>query len=196
MFWFKPIVSAPSRTTKQTLIAATFFSIEVGTAALLISLIYSFMANAAGVTWAIVSAILVLYPGITQSISAAFLRIAANLLGCAVGFGVGTLAGINTVEIVLSLVITIFIGEFLRMDLALRTACVASVIVMNANDHNLGLSVVERVAAVLIGCGVALAVQVSAFPLRRFLPFVAKVEVTAKAPAADTQRERPRIVTE
>ena len=182
MIWLRSIINAPRRTPAQSLVAATFFAVQLGLAAAGVSAVYAHF-QLAGVTWAIVSAILVLYPGITQSMSAAFLRIAANLTGSLIGFGVGSLVGTNTAEIVLALAVTIYVGELLRMDLALRTACVATVIVMSANDHNLTLTVFERLSAVALGCGAALLVQIAGLPVRRYLPFVAKAEAT-RAPAA------------
>ncbi|MDB5326491.1 MAG: Fusaric acid resistance protein-like, partial [Phycisphaerales bacterium] len=163
MIWLRSVISAPRRSTAQSLLAATFFAIQLGVAAAGVSIVYE-RFDQPGVTWAIVSAILVLYPGITQSLSAAFLRIAANLMGSAIGFGVGSLTGTHTAEIVLALAITIYVGELLRMDLALRTACVATVIVMSANDHNLTLTVFERLTAVAMGCGAALVVQLAGWP--------------------------------
>lgn len=190
MMWLRSVVAVPRRTTRQSLLAATFFATQIGAAAGGISLAYAAAEKSAGMTWAMVSAILVLYPGITQSLSAALLRIAANLLGAGIGFAVGYVTGTNAIEIIVALVITIFVGELLRMDLALRTACVATVIVMSAHDHNLTLSVVERLTAVLVGCGAALAVQTASWPLRRFVPFVADAEATER-PAEKNVAPRP-----
>lgn len=183
MIWLRSVIAAPRRSTLQSLVAASFFALQIAAAATVISLAYIATHHRAGMTWAIVSAILILYPGITQSLSAALLRIAANLLGSAIGFAVGSLIGVRMPEIIIALVLTIFAGELLRMDLALRTACVATVVVMSVAEqtHGLGGSVVERVIAVLIGCGAALLVQVMTTPLRRFLPFVAVAEATTEA---------------
>ena len=190
MLWLQPILNAPRRTTLQSLTAALFFSTEVGVATASITGLYALVARshpkaAGGVTWAIVSAVLVLYPGITQSLAAALLRIAANLLGSGIGFLVGYFVGTDTPELILALIGTIVAGELLRMDLALRTACVAAVIVMSANEHHVGTSVVERLISVAVGCAAALVIQVAARPLRRFLPFVVDVEVgpAKKTPA-------------
>ena len=183
MIWLRSVIAAPRRSTLQSLVAATFFAVQISAAATVISLAYVATHHRAGMTWAIVSAVLVLYPGITQSLSAALLRIAANLLGSAIGFAVGSLVGVKVPEIIMALVLTIFAGELLRMDLALRTACVATVVVMSVTDehHALSGSVVERVIAVLIGCGAALLIQLTMTPLRRFLPFVAMAEATTDA---------------
>lgn len=193
MIWLRSVIAAPRRNTLQSLVAASFFALQIAAAATTISLAYMATHHRAGMTWAIVSAILILYPGITQSLSAALLRIAANLLGSAIGFAVGSLVGVKMPEIIVALVLTIFAGELLRMDLALRTACVATVIVMSVTDetHALGGSVVERVLAVLIGCGAALLIQVVTTPLRRFLPFVAVAEATT-----GTDTSKPKTVTE
>ena len=183
MVWLQSVIVAPRRTTRQSVIAALFFATEVGVTTFAITGLYAAgrrlfpTVRGAGVTWAIVSAILVLYPGITQSLSAALLRIAANLLGSVIGFLTGYFVGVNTVSLVAALALTILAGELMRMDLALRTACVAAVIVMTANEHQVSTSVVERLCAVAVGCGAALVLQILTRPLRQYLPFVADVEV-------------------
>ncbi|MGC4033334.1 MAG: FUSC family protein [Tepidisphaeraceae bacterium] len=185
MIWLRSIIAAPRRTTAQSLAAASFFALQLAVAAGAIGIGYTAYGRSAGMTWAIVSAILILYPGITQSFSAAMLRIAANLLGSAIGFTVGYWAGTDLTYIIVALIITVFVGELLRMDLALRTACVATVIVMSAKDHHVETTVAERLVSVIIGCGTALSVQLAASPMRRFLPYVAKVEATVTPPAKD-----------
>lgn len=163
------------------MMAAAFFALELALAATLISSIYNFLGKP-GSMWAIISAVLVLYPGINQSFSAALLRIAANLLGGLVGVAMAYCLGTDTPQVIFALVIVIFIGEWLRMDLALRTACVATIIVMCANEHNFRLTAVERIAAVIGGCIAALAVQMAMRPISRRLSYIAKTDLSAASP--------------
>ncbi|MGN6507184.1 MAG: FUSC family protein [Tepidisphaeraceae bacterium] len=179
------VIAAPRRTTRQSLLAAAYFAAQLASASAILCLGYHW-SRAPGAAWAIVSAVLILYPGITQSFSAALLRIAANLLGSIIGFGIGYFFGTNIPEVILALVVVVFVGELLRMDLALRTACVAAVIVMTANDHNIRLSTIERLTAVCAGCLSGLLIQVSFRPLHPWLPFIAQTRpqpLPAPAPA-------------
>jgi len=169
------VTAARRRTMRESLLAAAFFALELAAVATVISVAYHYFGQP-GATWAIISSVLVLYPGITQSFSAAFLRIFANLLGSLVGLAIGAWLGTDMPQVILALVIVIFIGELLQMDLALRTACVAAIIVMSANDHNVRLSAIERISAVIAGCAAALAVQIAVKPIARRLPFIARTE--------------------
>ena len=182
------VIAAPRRTTRESLLAAAYFAIQLAAASAILGIGYS-VSRAPGAAWAIVSAILILYPGISQSLYAALLRIAANLLGSVIGFGVGYFFGTNIPEVIAALVVVIFAGELLRMDLALRTACVAAVIVMTANDHNLTLSIVERLVAVLCGCLAGLLIQLIFRPFRRLLPFIATTDLKSAAVVPAVQPE-------
>jgi uncharacterized membrane protein YgaE (UPF0421/DUF939 family) len=169
------VIAAPRRTTRQSMLAAVFFALELAAAAGLLSLGYS-LAGKPGATWAMISAVLVLYPGINQSLSAALIRIAANLLGGLVGYLIGYYLGTDMMQVVLALIILIFIGELLHLDLALRTACVAAIIVLSAHTTSIALSAIERMVAVISGCSAALIVQILERPFQHHLWFVAQTE--------------------
>jgi len=127
--------------------------------------------------------VLVLYPGINQSLSAALIRIAANLLGGFVGFAIGYYFGTDMMRVVLAVIILVFIGELLHLDLALRTACVAAIIVLSAHTTNIALSAIERMIAVVSGCSAALIVQIIERPFQHHLWFVARTEALPANPA-------------
>ena len=161
----RQLVQSPRPTRKQTLLVAAVFAAQVVACATVLHGAYHF-AHAAGVNWAIVSAVLVLQPGIEQSIAASAVRIAANLIGALIGLFVGYTLGTGSGQVVLAMVIVVFICEPLRLDFGLRTACVSVIIVMTANVGSVLSSSVERFGAVLIGCGLAVVVQLMTDRLR------------------------------
>jgi uncharacterized membrane protein YgaE (UPF0421/DUF939 family) len=154
----RQLVQSPRPTKKQTLLVAAVFAAQVIICSVLLHLGYR-SAHAAGVNWAIISAVLVLQPGIGQSIAASAVRIAANLIGAVIGLIVGYAVGTGSWQVVLAMVIVVFICEPLRLDFGLRTACVSVIIVMTANGGNVLTSSIQRFSAVLIGCGIAVVIQ-------------------------------------
>lgn len=153
------LIQSPRRTTRQTLAVATMFAVQSVICTLILTFAYA-RAHSAGVYWAIVSAVLVLQPGIEQSISASAIRIAANLIGATTGLAIGWAFGTGVWQVPLAIVLVCFICEFLKLDLGLRTACVSVVIVMLANEGRVTTTSLERVAAVLAGCVVAVILQI------------------------------------
>jgi uncharacterized membrane protein YgaE (UPF0421/DUF939 family) len=115
--------------------------------------------KAPSVEWAIVTAAVVLQPGLKESLAASMNRIAANLIGAGVGLGIGELAGDSEWQFIVGLIVVIFICERLRLEQSLRSACVAVTIVMVAHGESLVASGVQRTASVVIGSGVALLAQ-------------------------------------
>ena len=131
-----------------------------------------------GVTWAVVSAILALQPGLHQSVVTSVVRVLANTVGAGVALAVGhvggrlgPVAGTVPAQVAVSIAVVVFACELLRLGQALRTACVAAVIVLSANHMGqLSSSAEERFAATVIGCGTALAAQVVTDLVGRSLP--------------------------
>jgi uncharacterized membrane protein YgaE (UPF0421/DUF939 family) len=165
---FLRLIQSDRRSTTQTFLFASLWTLQaLSSAALLISGYAAFHAR--GVYWAIVSAILVLQPGIEQSIAASAVRIAANIVGGAIAFAVGRFCGVGAWQLLLGLALTVICCEILRLDLGLRTACVAAVIVLTANDGQVTTSSLERLSAVLIGCFLAVGIQLIVEGLRRAL---------------------------
>ncbi len=161
-------VQSERRTTRETLHEAALYALQVILCAILLLWGYSTF-HAPSVMWAIVSAILVVQPGLEQSISTSAVRIAANLVGGAIGFAIGALLGTSAVPLLAALVITVFVCEILRLDLGLRTACVATLIVMTSPAGNISASSFERLSAVLIGCLTAVFIQLAMHLPRRLL---------------------------
>jgi uncharacterized membrane protein YgaE (UPF0421/DUF939 family) len=124
-------------------------------------------ADASGGMWAAVSAILVLQPGVRQSLAASVVRVIANLLGAGIGIVVSLLYPHGLAAVALSLALLVLVCEFLRLDMGLRSACASLLIVTLSADPEVLHRGVERAIAVCVGCGIALILQLSLFWLRR-----------------------------
>ncbi len=127
-----------------------------------------------GVTWAIVSAVLALQPGLQQSVVTSVIRILANTVGAGVGLLVGQFLGTGEWQLILAIAVVVPTCELLRLNLALRTACVAAIIVLTVGGGGLAGHVpstaVERFAATVVGCGAALLVQLTTDAVRSRIP--------------------------
>ena len=168
---FLRLIRSDRRTTRESLQAAILYALQAILSSVLLIVGYR-LTHAHALTWAIISAILVIQPGIEQSLAASAVRIAANLIGGLIGLAIGELLGIGHPQLLLALLLTVFACEFLRIDLGLRTACVATIIVMTSIDGNITTSAVERLSAVLIGCLTAVIVQIFAERIRRLTGWV------------------------
>ena len=122
-------------------------------------------AHFAGAMWAVVSAVLVLQPAFEQSLSTALIRVVANLFGAAVGSFVTVSHGHSTEDICVALAVVIIVGERLRLDKGLRSACASVVIVMMSTDSSVLHRGVERASSVAIGCAIALVLQLAMQPI-------------------------------
>ena len=83
-------------------------------------------------------------------------RVLANTVGAGVALVVGHLAAvIGPVhrQVAVSIAVVVFTCELLRLGQALRTACVAAVIVLTVGGPHLSSSGEERFAATIVGCG-------------------------------------------
>lgn len=152
-------VQAPRRTTKQSFALAAVFALEVLLCGIILFYSYAlFKAN--GYYWAFISAILVLQPGLEQSLTSALVRIVANILGAAVGLIVGTYLHVEVPQIFVAVIVVVFLCELFRLDLGLRSACVSVIIVMtNHTEGKLTTTSFERCIAVIAGCTLALLLQ-------------------------------------
>jgi uncharacterized membrane protein YgaE (UPF0421/DUF939 family) len=152
-------VQAPRRTTKQSLALAAVFAAEVLLAGVILFYSYAFF-KANGYYWAFISAILVLQPGLEQSLTSALVRIVANILGAAIGLIVGTYLHVEVPQIFIAVIAVVFLCELFRLDLGLRSACVSVIIVMtNHTEGKLTTSSLERCIAVIAGCMLAVLLQ-------------------------------------
>jgi uncharacterized membrane protein YgaE (UPF0421/DUF939 family) len=162
-------------TLRETMLVAALYATQAIICVVLLEWIYGW-GHWLGVLWAMIAAILALQPGLSQSVVTSIIRIAANTVGAGVALGVAHLhlAKLHlTVELqlILSLVIIVFTCELLRLNLALRTACVAAIIVLTANDGHVRTSALERFSATVAGCLMALIVQVCTdLVLKKLLP--------------------------
>ena len=152
------------RAWRQSLLFAVLFAMEAAACSVILWVGYS-LAKAPDLGWAIVSAFLVLQPEFSQSITVALTRVAANLVGAAVGLAVGAAMGVGPVPLIAAIFITSIACGLLRLDAALRTACVAIVIVMNASHGNIVVSGAGRFLSVTIGCMTGVLLQLATLPL-------------------------------
>ncbi|MBX3390106.1 MAG: FUSC family protein [Phycisphaeraceae bacterium] len=116
--------------------------------------------GAAGVPWAIISAIIVLQPEVNESLRAAVVRILANIVGAMIGMIVGVTLGMGGWQVILSLSLVILTCELLRLDLGLRSACIAVIIILMFDDASVEHSAMERCIATITGCALAASVQI------------------------------------
>ena len=120
-------------------------------------------AGAAGGMWAAVSAILVLQLHVRKSLAASIVRVLANLIGVATGVVVSMAFPHGPAAVAVSLVVVILLCELLRLDLGLRSACASLLIVTLSPDPALLHRGEQRAVAVIIGCGIALVVQLALY---------------------------------
>jgi uncharacterized membrane protein YgaE (UPF0421/DUF939 family) len=154
--------------SRRSLLFAGLFAAEAAICAVILWFGYT-LAKAPDLGWAIVSAFLVLQPEFSQSLAIAFTRVAANLIGAAIGLIVGATIGIGLMQLIIAIILSSMLCGLLRLDAALRTACVAIVIVMNANRSSIIASGEGRFASVTIGCLLGVLVQMATLPLTRRL---------------------------
>jgi uncharacterized membrane protein YgaE (UPF0421/DUF939 family) len=112
-----------------------------------------------GVGWAIITAILVLQPGLNQSMAASNVRICATLLGAFAGSATGLLLGATPVALLAGISITIVVCHHWHLDLHLRQACLTVPIIQMSQDGTVVLVSYKRVIAVLVGCAVPVLAQ-------------------------------------
>jgi uncharacterized membrane protein YgaE (UPF0421/DUF939 family) len=117
------------------------------------------LAGAHGSVWAIITAILILQPGLDASLGTSSVRIIATLIGASVGTAVALPIGRNSVAVLAGLVVTILICYLLRLDTHLRQACLTVPIVQMWPDNSIAHVDYERITAIVVGCIVPLIAQ-------------------------------------
>ncbi len=117
--------------------------------------------------WALVSAVLVIQPAFEQSIAATVVRVLANTVAGLVGILMARFFGDGVWQMLVALVIVVLVCERLRLDLGLRTACVSLIIIMLSHPNAVVTSGTQRLGSVVIGCVLALVVQLFAEALRK-----------------------------
>ena len=155
----KEIFKLPRPTIRETVIFSALYIAQAVVCILALKGLYAATGWLGGI-WAIISAVLALQPGTRQSLATSILRILANTVGAGVAYLVGRFLGDGLWQLLTAIGLVVIVCESLRLDPALRTACVAVIIVLTANNGHVATSSLERFSSVLIGCGMALAVQV------------------------------------
>jgi uncharacterized membrane protein YgaE (UPF0421/DUF939 family) len=162
------IFKLPRPTIRETVIFSALYIAQAIVCILALKGLYA-ATGWLGVLWAMISAVLALQPGTRQSLATSILRILANTVGAVVGYLVGRYLGDGLWQLLTAITLVVIVCESLRLDPALRTACVAVIIVLTANNGHVGTSSLERFSSVLVGCGMALVVQVITDIVRHLL---------------------------
>lgn len=137
---------------------AVIFSTKAAVATVVAALCYNFF-DLPGAPWvAAVSAVLVTQPDLHASFQASFMRVLANLAGAFGGAALLVITGQPLVAMAIGVMLTGLICYLLKLDDALRPAFVAVIIVTLIGENSKWHSSLDRVIAVAIGCGCALAV--------------------------------------
>jgi uncharacterized membrane protein YgaE (UPF0421/DUF939 family) len=145
-------------TMRETLVVAGLYAAQAVVCVAILKWIYTHQHWDA-VLWAMISAILALQPGLSQSVVTSIIRIAANTVGAGVALGIAQIPVPADLRLIVSLIIVVFTCEVLRLELALRTACVAAMIVLTSNEGHVFTTGTQRFTATIIGCTMALVVQ-------------------------------------
>lgn len=107
--------------------------------------------------WSIVSVLLVLAPGMEDSIRLATNRMKANIIGASIGLIFFLFFSTNIYSLSASILLTVLLCTLFHIDGATRSALAGLVIVLingkEKNDWHIG---VYRMASVIIGCLVAI----------------------------------------
>ena len=155
---FRAVLKLPRPTMRETLELASLYSAQAVVCVVVLKLLFARFGLPA-VFWAIISSILALQPGWSQSVVTSVIRIVATLVGAGVALTVSKVHFAPELQLIVSLVIVVFICELLRLDLALRTACVTVVIVLSLNEGHVSSTAADRCLATILGCLMALLVQ-------------------------------------
>jgi len=123
----------------------------------LIVFILSSLLHYKDIGWCLISVILVLSPDGKDSISLAFTRIKANIVGASVGVLCLLISPINMWVLSVALTITLALCYLFKLDTGSRSALAATIIIMlHEEGKHIWDAAFERVIAVLVGCILAL----------------------------------------
>jgi uncharacterized membrane protein YgaE (UPF0421/DUF939 family) len=164
----RQIFKLPRATMRECMILAAIYAAQAMICAALLTVVYR-SAGKQGLGWAIISAILVLQPGIQASLAASISRILANVVGAIVAVLVERWFGGGLWQLLIAIPIIVFICEILRLDMGLRAACVSAVIVMMFNEGRIVTTSVERSVAVMAGSTLAVIVQLAGSRLKHWI---------------------------
>jgi uncharacterized membrane protein YgaE (UPF0421/DUF939 family) len=137
---------------------AVVFSAKAAVATVVAALGYE-LFQLPGAPWvAAVSAVLVTQPDLHSSFKASFMRVVANLTGAFGGAALLAITGQSVVAMAIGVLVTGLVCYLLKQDDALRPAFVAVIIVTLIGENSKWHNSIDRVLAVIIGCGCALVV--------------------------------------
>ncbi len=148
---------------RERLKSLVIYSLKCAVGALVVLYFSQFIPsmNKYDTMWCLLSVLLILSPDGKDSMQLAVDRIKANLLGASVGF-VFVLSlplAYHQWSIPVALFFTLLFGHILKLDTCLRSALVATVIVMSPHDSLESWSTpIERVAFVISGCFLAMVI--------------------------------------
>jgi uncharacterized membrane protein YccC len=162
------MIQADRPNNRETFRTAVLYAGQVVVASALLMEGYKLYGSAAAL-WAVVTAAMVIQPAMEQSIAASAVRIAANLVGGIGGVIVGHFWGDGIGQFLIAIVIVVGICDVLKLDLGLRTAVVSVAVIMLRSEGKVVTTATERFVAVVIGCGLALVVQIGAEWVRKRL---------------------------
>jgi len=155
---FRAVIKLPRPTMLETLEMAALYAAQAVVCVLLLKFLFQHFGWPAEI-WAIISSILALQPGWSQSVVTSVIRIIATTVGAGVALSVSFIHLHPELQLIVSLVIVVFVCELLRLDTALRTACVAVIIVLTVNPEHVLTTGKDRFFATILGCLMALLVQ-------------------------------------
>jgi uncharacterized membrane protein YgaE (UPF0421/DUF939 family) len=136
---------------------AIIFSAKAALSAGVAALVYE-SSKLPGAPWvAAVSAVLVTQPSLHSSLKVSLLRVVANLFGAFGGAALSLAIGQPLAAMAVGVLLTGLVCYLLKQDDALRPAFVAVIIVTMIGEGGKWHSSLDRVVAVAVGCGCALA---------------------------------------
>jgi hypothetical protein len=156
-------------TLRETVMVAALYAAQAVVCVVILRRLYTH-EHWKAVLWAMISAILALQPGLSQSVVTSLIRIAANTVGAGVALGASRVPIRPELQLICALVVVVFTCGLLRLELALRTACVAAMIVLTSSEGHVLSSGTDRFTATVVGCLMALLVQLATDAIRKTLP--------------------------
>jgi uncharacterized membrane protein YgaE (UPF0421/DUF939 family) len=157
---FLKLVQSPRPIGRSSILGAALYALQSVICATILILLYRHFQLGSAM-WAVVSAVLVLQPGLEQSYGASATRFLSNLVGALTGAVVDRLHGNGAADVMVALVLVVGFCELLRLDQGLRSACASLIIVMMGGTA-VSYATERRVLAVVIGCCTAMLVRIVA----------------------------------
>jgi len=157
---FLRLAQSPRAVDRASLTTAALYAAQAVVCAIVVMLLYNRL-HWGSPLWAVVSAVLVLQPGLKQSYGASATRFLSNLVGAVTGALVDHVHGHGPVDVLVALVLVVFFCELLRLDRGLRSACACvAIVMMTSYDAVVAYATERRVLAVMAGCITALIIQI------------------------------------